>query len=64
MRILLLFALLQVESVWYGKPLPYPDGQSWPRIASGCTVNRETGVITCGTAPPAKPVTDLKGVVQ
>lgn len=69
MKFLLLLALLQtfdppLEQTYYGPAQPCCQYQSWPRVPSGCTVNRETGLITCGTAPIPASVTTLQAVFQ
>lgn len=44
-----------------GEPVLFPTGGAF---VSGCTVNIETGQVSCGAALPAPPVSSLSIVIQ
>jgi hypothetical protein len=63
---LLLAQSVPLENVYYGpaQPCCNPMYQSWPRVPSGCTANRETGLITCGTALLSGAATSVSVTIQ
>ena len=73
MRLLLILSLLQAVkgaddpplfNVYYGPAQPCCDYQSWPKVPPGCTLNVDTGLITCGSDLPAGAVTSVSATVQ